>query len=142
MDLNSSQVGSQAALRATYEFGAFRADPVRRVLTRDNMPVPLTSKAFEILLWLIERRERVVAKGELISGIWTRTVVEEANLSQNVFLVRKALGESAQEPRYIVTVPGQGYCFTARISEAPAEPESVPAPVLPAPPAQPSPPSP
>src|SRR5262249_48317631 len=106
MDLNPSQIDSGDRARVAYEFGAFRVEPARRVLMRDGAPVSLTSKAFETLLALLERRDRVVAKEELMSLLWPKTVVEEANLSQNIFLLRKALGESAQEARLIVTVPG------------------------------------
>jgi len=92
-----------------YEFGPFRVDANREILLRDGDPVPLTPKAFQILLVLIRRGQEVVTKEDLMQTVWPDTFVEEANLSRNIFLLRKALGESPQDHRYIVTVPGRGY---------------------------------
>ncbi len=97
--------------RVLYEFDAFRADPVRRILLRDGVPVAITPKAFSILLALLERAGEVVEKSDLIERVWPGVFVTEANLTQNVFSLRKCLGEKANENRYIVTVPGQGYQF-------------------------------
>ncbi|HEX9941423.1 MAG TPA: tetratricopeptide repeat protein [Thermoanaerobaculia bacterium] len=105
-----------------YEFDAFRVDPVRRRLLRDGEPVPLTPKAFSILLILLENRGEVVEKEELIRRVWPDTCVTEANLTQNVSSLRKALGERANDHRYVVTVPGQGYSFVADVAEVPREP--------------------
>ena len=84
--------------------------------------MPLTSKAFDTLVVLIENRDRVVTKDELLRSVWPDVEVEEGNLTQQIFLLRKALGETAQHPRYIVTVPGHGYRFTARVKAIPDEP--------------------
>ena len=100
-----------------YEFGPFHLDPLRRRLLLNDTPVPLTPKAFELLLVLIERREKVIGKDELIDKLWPDTVVEEANLTVNMSALRKALGENPSEHRYIVTVPGRGYRFVAAVSE-------------------------
>lgn len=97
----------------------------KRLLLGDGTPVPLTSKAFDTLVVLIENRDRVVTKDELLRSVWPDVEVEEGNLTQQVFLLRKALGETAQQPHYIVTIPGHGYRFTARvnaISDDSAEP--------------------
>src|SRR4029077_17222823 len=93
------------------EFDAFRVDPVRRVLLRDGEPVAITPKAFSLLLALLERAGEVVEKSDRIERVWPGVFVTEANLTQNVFSLRKCLGEKANENRYIVTVPGQGYQF-------------------------------
>ncbi len=93
----------------TYEFGPFRVDPEKETLHRDDEPVPLTHKTFQILLVLIRNNKEVVTKDDLMKTVWPDTFVEEANLSRNIFMLRKALGESPQDHRYIVTVPGQGY---------------------------------
>jgi len=98
-----------------YEFGPFRADGVRRLLFRDGQPVPLTSKAFDTLLVLIQNRDRVLGKDELLKAIWPNSFVEEANLAQNVSALRKALGENPGEHRYIATIPGRGYRFVADV---------------------------
>ena len=100
-----------------YEFGPFRVEPEERLLLRDQQPVPLPPKAFEILLALIQRRGHLVLKDDLMKTVWPETFVEEANLSQNIFLLRKALGEKANEPHYVVTVPGRGYRFAVEVNE-------------------------
>jgi DNA-binding winged helix-turn-helix (wHTH) protein/TolB-like protein len=108
--------------RSLYEFGGFRVDPVRRRLLRGQEQVPLTPKAFSILLVLLERRGQVVDKEELIQTVWPDTYVTEANLTQNISSLRKALGERANDHRYVVTVPGRGYSFVADVIEIPREP--------------------
>src|SRR3954470_7443145 len=104
-----------------YEFGGFRADPVRRRLMLGGEQVPLTPKAFSILLVLLERRGEVVEKEDLIQKVWPDTFVTEANLTQNVSSLRKALGERANDHRYVVTVPGRGYSFVAEVLEVPRD---------------------
>jgi DNA-binding winged helix-turn-helix (wHTH) protein/tetratricopeptide (TPR) repeat protein len=98
-----------------YEFGPFRLDPDHRQLLRENQPVPLQPKAFEILLALVENSERVVLKDDLMKMVWPGTFVEEANLAQNVSVLRRTLGEAAGENRYIVTLPGRGYQFVSLV---------------------------
>ena len=95
--------------KEVYEFGPFRVDPEKETLFRAGESVPLTPKTFQILLVLIRNSNEVVTKDDLMKTVWPDTFVEEANLSRNVFMLRKALGESAQDHRYIVTVPGRGY---------------------------------
>ncbi len=101
--------------RHLYEFGPYRLDPGRKLLLRNGEPVALTSKALEILLVLVERSEHLVTKDELMKEVWPNTFVEEANLSQHISMVRKALGETPQDHRYIVTFPGQGYRFAGGV---------------------------
>ena len=98
-----------------YEFGPFQADTVRRLLLRDGQPIPLTSKAFDMLEVLIRHRDRVLEKDELLKTIWPNSFVEEANLAQNVSALRKALGEAPGEHRFIATVPGRGYRFVGSV---------------------------
>lgn len=118
-----------AALRSL-AFGPFELDPVRRILRRDSEPVPLAGKPMELLLVLVESRDRVLGREELLSRVWPDVVVEEANLTQTVSVLRRALGEGAGENEYIVTVPGRGYRFVAEVGSATA---SVPAAEAPAP---------
>jgi DNA-binding winged helix-turn-helix (wHTH) protein/Tfp pilus assembly protein PilF len=100
----------------TYEFGDFRLDgPGRQLLGRAGEPVPLTAKAHETLLYLLERAGTVVDKQELLGVIWPDTIVEENNLNQVISALRRALGETRAEPHYIMTVPGRGYRFVARV---------------------------
>jgi DNA-binding winged helix-turn-helix (wHTH) protein/Tol biopolymer transport system component len=98
-----------------YEFGPFRLDPGKRLLLRDNQPVPLQLKAIETLLVLVRNSEQVVLKDDLMRAVWPDTFVEEANLAQNIFVLRKALGATVGDHRYIVTIPGRGYSFNAKV---------------------------
>jgi DNA-binding winged helix-turn-helix (wHTH) protein/Tfp pilus assembly protein PilF len=98
-------------------FGPYRLDFERRLLLHGGEPVPLHQKALEILIVLVQHRGEVVSKDELMKAVWPDAFVEEANLSQNVFVLRKALGERAQENRYIATIPGRGYSFVASLEE-------------------------
>ena len=99
-----------------YEFGRFRLKPDERVLLRGEEFVPLTPKAFDVLLTLLENDGRIVRKDDLMKKVWPDTFVEEGNLTQNVSLLRKALGESATGPQFIETVPRRGYRFVAPVS--------------------------
>lgn len=92
-----------------YEFGPFRLDAEREILLRDGKPISLTRKTFQILLVLVQRQNEVVSKDDLMKAVWPDTFVEEGNLTRHVFMLRKALGESPQDRRYIITVAGQGY---------------------------------
>ncbi|MGA3089686.1 MAG: tetratricopeptide repeat protein [Terriglobales bacterium] len=108
--------------KTLYEFGPFRIDPEERQLWRGQSPIPLTPKAFETLLILIRSGEQVVLKDDLMKALWPDSFVEESNLTQNIFVLRKALGESAQGARYIATVPGRGYRFTEKVRNVSDEP--------------------
>jgi DNA-binding winged helix-turn-helix (wHTH) protein/tetratricopeptide (TPR) repeat protein len=100
-----------------YEFGRFRVDPGARLLTRDGQPIPLPTKAFDLLLVLISNGGSVVPKDELMQALWPDTFVQDQNLKQNVFLIRKALGENAHECCYIASAHGKGYRFLPRVVE-------------------------
>ena len=95
-----------------YNFGAFQIDRLNHVLLRNGETIPLKPKVFDTLLLLVENRERVMDKDEMLHKLWPDTVVEESNLSQNVYLLRKVLGES-----YIETMPKRGYRFVAAVNE-------------------------
>jgi eukaryotic-like serine/threonine-protein kinase len=98
-------------------FGPFRIDLEERVLTRDQETITLTPKAFETLSVLVQHSERVVLKDDLLKTLWPDTFVEESNLSQHIFQLRKALGDKAHNPEYIVTVPGRGYRFAQKVTD-------------------------
>ncbi len=100
-----------------YEFDSFRLDGRKRVLLRAGEPVALTPRALDLLFVLVERRDQVVEKDELLSLLWPDSVVEENNLTVNVSALRKALGVGPGERRYVVTVPGRGYRFVADVVE-------------------------
>lgn len=101
------------------EFGPFRVDPMQRLLLRDEQPIPLSPKAFDLLLVLLQRSGEVVLKDDLMKTLWPDTFVEESNLGQHVFQIRKALGEKPQDRSYIVTVPGRGYRFAQKVRVLP-----------------------
>ncbi|MGH9848874.1 MAG: AAA-like domain-containing protein [Blastocatellia bacterium] len=100
-----------------YAFGPFRLDTVKRLLLREGEVVPLKPKVFETLLALIEYHGQVLDKDELMRRIWPDAFVEEGNLSVNIFALRRAFGETPDDHRYIVTVPGRGYAFVADVFE-------------------------
>lgn len=101
---------------ALYEFGRFQVKADERVLRRGDELVSLTPKAFDILLTLLESAGHIVNKDDLMKKVWPNTFVEEGNLTQNVSLLRKALGESANGPQFIETVPRRGYRFVAPVN--------------------------
>ena len=99
-----------------YEFDGFRLDPARRLLTSaDSQPITLSSRVFDTLLYFVEHRGQLMDKDSLLQSLWPGTVVEEANLTQTVSVLRRALGEQRGENRFIVTDPGRGYRFVAEV---------------------------
>ena len=104
--------------RHYYDFGRFRVRVAERVLLRGRDVVPLTPKVFEILLTLVENSGQVISKEDLMRRVWPDTFVEEGNLTQNISLLRKALGEGQNGHQYIETIARRGYRFVAPVSEA------------------------
>ncbi|MBA4122503.1 MAG: winged helix-turn-helix domain-containing protein [Acidobacteria bacterium] len=98
-----------------YEFGEFRLDAVKRLLLKGGEISLLMPKAFDTLLYLVQNGGRVIDKDELMREVWTDTIVEENNLSQNISILRRVLGEKKSEHRFIVTVPGKGFKFVAEV---------------------------
>ena len=97
-----------------YVFEGFRLDLARRRLSdREGRVLSLSARAYDVLVHLVEHRARVVSKDELLRTVWSRVVVEENNLNQAIYNLRKALGDSRETPRFIVTVAGRGYQFIA-----------------------------
>ena len=112
-----------SALRGTvYEFGPYRLDPLGRNLERHGTNVSLPPKAVEVLLELVKRPGTVTGKEDLMKAVWPEVIVEEGNLNQMVFLLRRALGDD-----YIATVPRRGYRFTVgvRTTEVPCRIDSI-----------------
>lgn len=108
-----------------YGFDDFRLDVANRQLERSGRPVALASKAFDMLVVLVERGGRLVGKDELFSRVWPEQVVEESNLAVHVSAIRKALGESKRNPHYVVTVPGHGYRFAGDVLRVDEEEEEL-----------------
>jgi len=109
-----------------FEFGDFRVEAHTRRLLHKGDAVPLTPKVFDTLLYLVENRGKVVEKDDLMRAVWPDTVVEENNLNQNISTLRRVLGESRGENRFIATIPGKGYRFIAPVGLAPAALGAIP----------------
>lgn len=107
-------------MSAAFEFGPFRLEVGERRLLKDGSAVPLPPKAFDTLLLLIQNSGHLVLKQELMKRVWPDAVVEDGNLSQTIFLLRKILGENARESKYIQTAPRLGYRFVEPVTVSPA----------------------
>lgn len=105
---------------SAYRFGTFELDARERRLLRGGEPVPLTPKAFDTLVYLVERHGRLVGKDELLEAVWSGAFVEEGSVPRTIHVLRKALsagdGEDGPQLRYIETVPTKGYRFVAAVT--------------------------
>ena len=112
-------VGGQSQI---LRFGDFTLDVRKRLLLGpDSRPLPLTSRAFDTLAYLVEHPGELIDKHKLMKAVWPDTVVEENNLNQNISLVRRVLGETPGENRFVVTIPGRGFQFVHPVSRVDAE---------------------
>ena len=98
-----------------YEFGPFRMDGAHRVLTRSGEVISLSPKATDILLLLLRHAGELVEKDRLMEEVWPDSYVEEGNLAQHVFTLRRALGDQRSDAQYVETVPRRGYRFVAAV---------------------------
>jgi DNA-binding winged helix-turn-helix (wHTH) protein len=105
----------EATFSPRYQFGPFQLDPGERMLTGRGSKVPITPKAFDILLLLVQRSGHLVEKKELIESVWMGSFVEEANVCVTISMVRKALGAEYKGDEYIETIPKRGYRFIASV---------------------------
>ncbi len=105
-----------------YAFGPFIVDPVKRRLWRGDHLVAITSKTFDVLVVLLDHRDHVVSKDELLSRVWPDTVVNENNLARQISSLRRALGQRPDQHDFVVTVPGHGYRFVATVQDLAAVP--------------------
>src|SRR5215469_17101018 len=109
-------MSSEGRQPVIYEFGKFRLDPGRQLLTHGNgASITLSPRAFDLLVYLVEHRGKLVEKPALMRAIWPNVVVEDNNLSQHLSTLRHALGDGREGQRYIITVPGRGYRFVADV---------------------------
>ena len=106
-------------MKPLFAFGPFRLDPGSRRLLREGRPVALPPKAFDVLLALVEQRGQLIEKDELLRLVWPDVTVEEGNLTQHVFTLRKILGEEPGGAQYVATIPRRGYQFVADVLELP-----------------------
>jgi DNA-binding winged helix-turn-helix (wHTH) protein len=100
-----------------YELGPFRIDVANRLLLRDGEPLTLTPKAVYTLIALVQHSGQILKKEELMNLVWPDSVVEEGNLTQNIYLLRKTLNEGSNGQRYIETIPRRGYRFVGEAHE-------------------------
>jgi DNA-binding winged helix-turn-helix (wHTH) protein len=111
--------GKQTALggvaTADVSFGPFRLLPTQFLLLEGDKPVPLGSRALEILIALLERRGELVSKQDLMARVWPNVFVEPANLTVHMSALRRALRDGRDGHRFIVNIPGRGYCFVASV---------------------------
>jgi Tol biopolymer transport system component/DNA-binding winged helix-turn-helix (wHTH) protein len=101
----------------TYAFGPYVLDLSTRRLLRDDQQIDITAKIFETLAVLVQNRGRVMTKGELLAVLWPDTIVEEANLAQNISTLRRILQDTPKARKFIATIPGRGYSFVAPVAE-------------------------
>ena len=101
---------------SVHEFGSFRLDSAERLLLRAGQPVPVTPKALDLLVYLVDHAGRLVTKQALMSALWPDTFVEEANLTFTVSALRKSLGDGQDGEQFIQTVPTRGYRFVAPVT--------------------------
>jgi Tol biopolymer transport system component/DNA-binding winged helix-turn-helix (wHTH) protein len=121
--------------RSVYEFGDVRVDLGRMAALRGGVAIPLEPKAFDVLVHLIEHRDRLVTKEELLDAVWTGTFVTPNVLSRAVAQVRKGLGDESQDARFIETIAKRGYRFIAPVTVIQPVTAPDPEPALPAMPA-------
>ena len=100
-----------------HSFGRIRVDAARRTVCRGREKLHVTPKEFDILLYRLENSERVVSREELLAKLWPGVVVEESNLTQNIFLLRKALGETPPGGPLIETIPRRGYRISVPVKK-------------------------
>ena len=102
--------------KQVFEFSGFRLDANQRLLfDAEGEPLALTSRAFDTLLFMIEHPGELLDRETMMRSIWPGTIVEENNLSQCIVALRRTLGESPEDHKFIVTVPGRGYRFVAPV---------------------------
>jgi len=110
--------GDRSLTHGVVSFGPFHLFAAERQLKKGDKPVQLGGRALDTLIALVERAGEVITQRELIARVWPDVTVEEANLRGHIANLRKALGDGREDARYIVTVPGRGYCFVAPITAA------------------------
>jgi len=115
--------------RGFYEFGPFRLEPEEHLLLRENVPISLSPKTFDLLVFLVKNYGRLVTKEEIMQAVWPESFVEEANLTVSISALRKALGEK-EGARHIETISKKGYRFVTLVREVTVTPEQTPANIL------------
>src|SRR5258707_14570055 len=112
-------------------FGPFRLFAAERLIERSGKPLQLGGRAMDILIALVERAGEVVSQRDLIDRVWPNVTVDDGNLRFNIAALRKSLGDGQHGARYVINVPGRGYCFVSPTTRSPHS-DSAPSPVAPA----------
>src|SRR5262245_58846506 len=110
-------MASSVPKKRYYEFGSFRIDVGNRLLYQGSEVVQLQIKTFDLLLLLVESEGRVLEKAELMNRVWPDTAVEESNLTQHIYILRKLFSAEPEGGKYIKTIPRRGYRLVARVNE-------------------------
>ena len=116
-----------------YEFGPFRLEPSEHKLRAGEIVLPLTPRACDLLLQLLRHRGHLLLKQDLMERVWPESFVEESNLTQTIYVLRRTLASVDPAIEYIETVPRKGYRFLAAVREVVQEEkeESLPASAIP-----------
>src|ERR1700722_19141998 len=117
-------------INTLHRFEGFEIDPATRAFGLGGKPIAIPSRAFDLLLYMATNTQRLLTKEELMKAVWGETIVEESNLTQSVFLLRKALSAPSTENKLIVTVPGRGYRFVAEVERVAVPPPGSGAPEI------------
>jgi predicted ATPase/DNA-binding winged helix-turn-helix (wHTH) protein len=107
-----------AKTREVLSFGPFRLVPNERLLTREDVPIELGARSFDVLVALVSQPNEILSKRDLLAQVWPDTVVDESSLRFHIASLRNALGDGRDGARYITTAAGRGYCFVAPISRS------------------------
>src|SRR5262245_11541023 len=118
-DVTTRYLFSPVRVTRVVEFGSFRLDTVSHRLWRGDERVSVTPKAFDLLRYLVEHRDRLVSQREILEALWPKTHVNPEVVKKHVLEIRKALGDRSRRPVFIETFPKRGYQFVAPVREAP-----------------------
>jgi DNA-binding winged helix-turn-helix (wHTH) protein len=114
-DIEAMNASPQAEEAVVFRFGSFELTPARRQLLRDGRAVKVGSRAFDILVALVESAGRVISKDQLMLQVWSSVIVEDTNLRVHISNLRRLLGDDRLDTRYIVHVARRGYVFVAPV---------------------------
>src|SRR5579859_7269817 len=120
------------AAQGVVTFGPFRLFVAERRIERSGEPLELGGRAMDILIALVERAGDVVSQRELIDRVWPNVTVDDSNLRSHVSALRRVLGDGRDGARYVINIPGRGYCFVSPTMRSPGA-AAAPAPPVPAP---------
>src|SRR5688500_8486413 len=104
-------------VKKVYRFSEFELDTGKRILLHQGVPLKINAKAFDLLVLLIENNGTILGKDEILGQVWEGNLIEENNLSVQISKIRKLLNDTKENPKFLKTISGRGYCFTANLAE-------------------------